>query len=106
MKKFLSIILSLALLLSIVPISQLSASADTLPELSNFVGRWNGNQYTVTFDQFEGAVTYDWNCNMTLGGTRYAKHYGDTVTIDVYKGDFYIGEYSIPPLLAYRNRRK
>ena len=98
-KRVLSIILSLALMLGVLPLGLFSftAAADTLPELSNFVGRWNGNQYTVTFDQFEGAVRYDWNCNMTLGGTRYAEHYGDTITIDVYKGDFYIGDYSYPP---------
>lgn len=97
-KRVLSIILSLALIIGVLPagVFTFTAAADTLPELSNFVGRWNGNQYTVTFDQFEGAVTYDWNCNMTLGGTRYAEHYGDTVHIDVYKGDFYTG-YSIPP---------
>ena len=98
-KRVLSIILSLALMLGVLPLGLFSftAAADTLPELSNFVGRWNGELYTVTFDQFEGAVTYDWNCNMTLGGTRYAKYYGDTVSIDVYKGDFYIGDYSYPP---------
>ena len=98
-KRVLSIILSLALIIGVLPagVFTFTAAADTLPELSNFVGRWNGNQYTVTFDQFEGAVTYDWNCNMTLGGTRYAEHYGDTVHIDVYKGDFYIGDYSYPP---------
>ena len=98
-KRILSIILCLALMLGALPagLFTFTAAADTLPELSNFVGRWNGNQYTVTFDQFEGAVTYDWNCKMTLGGTRYAKDYGDTVTIDVYKGDFYIGDYSYPP---------
>ena len=98
-KRVLSILLCMALMLGVLPFGlfTFTAAADTLPELSNFVGRWNGNQYTVTFDQFEGAVRYDWNCNMTLGGTRYAEHYGDTITIDVYKGDFYIGDYSYPP---------
>ena len=98
-KKLLSILLCAVLIMGVMPfgIFTFTAAADTLPELSNFVGRWNGNQYTVTFDQFEGAVTYDWNCKMTLGGTKYAKNFGDTVQIDVYKGDFYIGGYSVPP---------
>lgn len=98
-KRILSILLCLALVFGALPLGlfPLTASADTLPELTNLVGRWDGDLYKISFDQVESATKYDFNWSMTMGTTRYASSYTDTVTEEITKPYFYIGKDAKPP---------
>ena len=106
-KRFLSILLCLALVFGVLPLGllTLSAAATEPPELTNLVGRWDGELYKISFDQVEGAEKYNFNWSMTMSTTRYASSYVDTVTESITKPYFYIGNNTDPPfwvtIIAY-----
>ena len=106
-KRFLSILLCLALVFGVLPLGLLTlpAAATEPPELTNLVGRWDGELYKISFDQVEGAEKYNFNWSMTMSTTRYASSYVDTVTESITKPYFYIGNNTDPPfwvtIIAY-----
>ena len=106
-KRMLSILLCLALVFGALPFGlfTFTAAATELPELTNLVGRWDGELYKISFDQVEGAEKYNFNWSMTMGTTLYASSFTDTVTTDITKTYFYIGNNTDPPfwvtIIAY-----
>ena len=94
-KRMLSISLCLALIIGVLPFGlfTFTAAATEPPELTNLVGRWDGDNYYITFDKVEGAVRYNFNWSMTQGTTLYQSYFenSDKITCIITKPYFYIG---------------
>ena len=93
-KRLFSIFVCLALVIGALPLGLLTlpAAATDMPELTNLVGRWDGDNYIITFDKVEGAVKYNFNWSMTQGTTLYQSSFelADKITCIITKPYFYI----------------